>query len=80
MGEPVEQAYGGTVAFGDDDESKKIRDYWRPNGGPPDPTNTPKLTAWIKKNLPEGTSITDLISAQEFKDARKRVVEDLKMI
>jgi hypothetical protein len=77
FGRAGRQAYGGVAAFGDDALSAKIRDYWRPNGGPPDPVNTQKLTEWIRTHLPEGTSITDLISAQEFKDARQRVVAEL---
>lgn len=80
FGRAGQQAYGGgTAAFGDDNLSDKIRDYWRPNGGPPDPPATQKLTEWIGKNLSPDTGISELISTKDLDAARKKVVADLSI-
>lgn len=79
FGRAGQQAYGGVGSFGDDPLSKRIRDFWRPGGGPPNPENARKLALWIKTELPEGTLITDLISTKELNQARQKVVADLQI-
>jgi hypothetical protein len=79
FGRAGREAYGGVAAFGDDAMSDRIRNFWRPRGGSPDPVNTRKLVQWIKDNLPEGTSITDLISTKELDKAREKAVADLNI-
>jgi hypothetical protein len=78
FGRAGRQAYTPPNTFMDEDEdSAKIRNFWRPDGGPPDPENTRKLTEWISKNLPEGTTITELITARDFGKAREKAIADL---
>jgi hypothetical protein len=71
------QVYGAITDSGEDKYSPKIRDFWRPHDGPPDPTNTQKLTQWIAQNLPPGTTITELITAKALDKAREKAVADL---
>jgi hypothetical protein len=73
------QVYGANTGSGEDNFSTKIREFWRPHGGPPDPTNFQKLTQWIKQNLPEGTTITDFITGSAFDKARQKAVADLSI-
>jgi hypothetical protein len=77
FGRAGQQAYGIPAAFASDNLSDRIRNFWRPNNGPPDPTNSQKLTDWINKNLPAGKSITDLINTQDLDWARQKVIADL---
>jgi hypothetical protein len=77
FGRAGQQAYGKAGSFFEDPLSTRIRNFWRPNGGPPIPGNTQKLTDWIGKNLAPGTLITDLISTKELEQARHKVVADL---
>jgi hypothetical protein len=79
FGRAGQQAYGSVGSYGVDDASAKIRNYWRPNNAAPDPQNERNLIQWINTNLPEGTSIADLINTKEFDQARKKVVADLRI-
>ena len=65
------------TGFGEDDDSSRIRNFWRPDGGAPDPENTRKLTQWMTKNLPEGATITEFITARDFDKQREKAVADL---
>jgi hypothetical protein len=82
FGRAGQQAYGGAGSFGDDALSKKIRDFYRPNGGPPNPENARKLTQWIKNELPQGTSIGigELIGRKDLDQARQKVVAELNIV
>ncbi len=77
FGRAGRQVYGATTGSGEDNFSTKIRQFWRPNDGPPDPTNTQKLTQWISQNLPAGTTITELITGNAFDKARQKAVAEL---
>ncbi len=74
FGRAGQQAYGGAGSFGVDNLSDRIRTFWK--GSPPD---AQKLAQWVKGSLPEGTSITDLITTKELDEARKKVVADLRI-
>lgn len=79
FGRAGRRAYITDTGSGEDNYSTKIRNFWRPNGGPPDPTNTQKLTQWINQNLPKGTKITELITAKAFDKQRQKAIADLKI-
>lgn len=80
FGRAGQQAYGDSPSrFGDDRESERIREFWRPGGGPPNPANTKQLSEWIDKNLPAGTGITELLSAKELDAQRRKVIADLRI-
>lgn len=73
------QAYGAVTDSGEDQYSSRIRDFWRPHDGPPDPTNTQKLTQWVAQNLSPGTTITELITAKALDKARQKAIADLSI-
>jgi hypothetical protein len=79
FGRAGRRAYVADFGSGEDNSSDKIRNFWRPNGGPPDPTNTQKLTQWISQNLPKGTKISELITAKAFDKARQKAIADLSI-
>jgi hypothetical protein len=79
FGRAGRRAYVADTGSGEDNYSTKIRNFWRPNGGPPDPTNTQKLNQWISQNLPKGTKITELITAKAFDKAREKAIADLNI-
>jgi hypothetical protein len=79
FGRAGRRAYVADIGSGEDNLSERIRNFWRPNGGPPDPANTQKLTQWISQNLPTGTKITELITAKAFDKARQKAIADLSI-
>ena len=80
FGRAGRQAYAPpNTRSGEDTYSAKIRNFWRPGDGPPDPTNTQKLTQWIGQNLPEGRTVTELITATTLDKARQKAVADLNI-
>lgn len=79
FGRAGRKAYSNTAEYGEDDLSQNIRSFWRPEGGSVDPDNAKQLSQWIRKNLPEGTTVTDLISTKELEGARKKAVAELRI-
>jgi len=79
FGRAGRRAYVADTGSGEDNYSTKIRNFWRPNGGPPDRANTEKLNHWISQNLPKGTKITELITAKAFDKARQKAIADLNI-
>ena len=79
FGRAGRRAYVADTGSGEDNYSTKIRNFWRPNGGPPDRANTEKLNHWISQNLPKGTKITEFITAKAFDKARQKAIADLNI-
>lgn len=66
----------GTYSF--DDDSTKLRKFWKPDGKI-NIENQTKLTTWMKANHVDPGSISFFIYSNKFVTARAKAVQDLKI-
>ena len=64
------------LAFGDDDYSTLLRNFWHPNGKV-DPANAKALQDWIDQHVEPGLPKMAFLSGAMYARARKQAAADL---